>query len=84
MSIRAVNQSELKKLSEEKEVMTRKTTGLESDLKIQQQKNACFEKQLEDAESKVKQVRWPAIMSLGSFYLVYFQAVFQDEWLAYG
>lgn len=44
-------------------------TGLESDLKIQQQKNACFEKQLEDAESKVKQVRWPAIMSLGSFYL---------------
>ena len=31
-------------------------TELESDLKIQQQKNACFEKQLEDAESKVKQV----------------------------
>ncbi|CAH3013773.1 unnamed protein product [Porites evermanni] len=52
----AVNQEELKKLSEEKEVMTRKITGLESDLKIQQQKNACFEKQLEDAESKVKQI----------------------------
>ena len=31
-------------------------TELESNLKIQQQKNACFEKQLEDAESKVKQV----------------------------
>ena len=57
LSIRAVNQAELKKLSEEKEVMIRKMTGLESDLKIQQQKNACFEKQLEDAESKVKQVR---------------------------
>ena len=37
--------------------MTRKMTGLQSDLKIQQQKNASLEKQLEDAESKVKQAR---------------------------
>ena len=37
--------------------MTRKIAGLESDLKIQQQKNTPVEKQLEDAESKIKQVR---------------------------
>ena len=60
--------------------MTRKMTGLESDLKIQQQKNACFEKQLEDAESKVKQVRRPAIMYLGSFYL-FSSCVFKMSYL---
>ena len=55
--------------------MTRKIAGLESDLKIQQQKNASVEKQLEDAECKVQQVSTISIpskfLSTGSclFYL---------------
>lgn len=36
--------------------MTMNLAGLESDLKTQQQKNLSVEKQLEDAESKVKQL----------------------------
>ena len=34
---RAINEAELERLCEEREVMTRKLAGLESDLKIQQQ-----------------------------------------------
>ncbi|KAJ7374103.1 hypothetical protein OS493_009435 [Desmophyllum pertusum] len=52
----AINEAELERLCEERERITRKLTGLESDLKIQQQKNCSVEKQLEDAESKVKQL----------------------------
>ena len=37
--------------------MTRKIAGLESDLNLQQQKNVSLEKQLGEAESKIKQVR---------------------------
>lgn len=54
--ISAINEAELEKLGEEREVMSRKVAGLESDLKTQQQKNSSVEKQLEDAESKVKQL----------------------------
>lgn len=57
ISFRAVNEAELERLCEEKVIMTRKIAGLESDLNIQQQKNASLEKQLGEAESNIKQVR---------------------------
>ena len=59
-------------------------TGLESDLKIQQQKNACFEKQLEDAESKVKQVYKMTSDHVLWLSLFISKLCFQDELLAYG
>ncbi|XP_022780494.1 citron Rho-interacting kinase-like [Stylophora pistillata] len=52
----AINEAELEKLCEEKEVMTRKLAGLESDLKIQQQKNSSLVKQLEDSEQNSRKL----------------------------
>lgn len=54
---RVVNQAQLERLCEEKQIMTRKISDMENDLKIQQQKNASVDKQLEDAECKIKEVR---------------------------
>lgn len=54
---RVVNQAQLERLCEEKQIMTRKISDLENDLNMQQQKNASVDKQLEDAECKIKEVR---------------------------
>ena len=52
-----MDEAELERLCEEKRSMSRKIAELESDLKIQQQKNATVEKQLEDAELQIERVR---------------------------
>lgn len=52
----AINGAELENLCDEKEMMTIKLTGLESDLKIQQQKNSSLEKQLEDSDHNSKKL----------------------------
>ena len=42
LSFRAINEAELERLCEEREIMTRKLAGLESELKIQQQVRRIF------------------------------------------
>lgn len=52
-----MDEAELERLCEEKQVMSLKIVELESEVKIQQQKNATAEKQLEDTELKIERVR---------------------------
>lgn len=52
-----MDEAELERLCEEKQAMSLKIAELESEVKIQQQKNATVEKQLEDTELKIERVR---------------------------
>ncbi|XP_015770493.1 PREDICTED: citron Rho-interacting kinase-like [Acropora digitifera] len=52
----AVDEAELERLCEEKQAMSLKIAELESEVKIQQQKNATVEKQLEDTELKIERI----------------------------
>ena len=52
-----MDEAELERLCEEKQAMSLEIAELESEVKIQQQKNATVEKQLEDTELKIERVR---------------------------